>query len=165
MSLTLTRSQSATYTDTDIESVMRRVKADLIMIANSTGYWSEDTARLYAHDIELLVKRGHLAWVDVTLLSYGAERQAVRFTPSSEAGGWTSSRPGALWPRVPSPRLRIILSHTSSYTAEAEASLSKLFKVKWHATSEDTSHAGLAAAGGRDYASSSFGMKRKDWGQ
>ena len=36
--------------------------------------------------------------------------------------------------------------------------------LSWY-TSEDTSHSTLTPAGGRDYASNSFGMQRKDWTQ
>ena len=36
-------------------------------------------------------------------------------------------------------------------------------KIGWTPTNADTSHSGLAASGGRDYASNSFGMQRKDW--
>ena len=40
-----TRTASATYTTTDIENVVRRVKADLAMIADSTGAWTPQTGR------------------------------------------------------------------------------------------------------------------------
>jgi DhnA family fructose-bisphosphate aldolase class Ia len=49
-----------TYSVADIEIVIRRVTADLIMIATSTGGWTEALAREYAHDIELLAKKGYL---------------------------------------------------------------------------------------------------------
>ena len=54
MSQTMTA--SATYTTTDIEIVVRRVKADLLMIAESTGGWTQSTAQEYVHDIELLAR-------------------------------------------------------------------------------------------------------------
>ena len=72
--MTLTRTVTATYTAVDIENVARRVKADLIMIADSTGVWTPAEAADYAHDIEELAKAGYLAWVDVTLFSYGVEQ-------------------------------------------------------------------------------------------
>jgi len=163
MSMTQTRSQSATYTDADVENVMRRMKADLVMISNSTDTWSEDLACSYAHDIELLAKKGYLAWVDVTLLSYGVEQMAMQYTPNTDASGWTTNRPGALWPKVPSARLRIIINHTSAYTTAAEQALKGQLKINWTSTTEDTSHAALTQNGGRDYSSSSYGLARKDW--
>ena len=53
-----TRTASATYTTTDVENVVRRVKADLTMIADSTGAWTAQQAADYAHDIEVLAKAG-----------------------------------------------------------------------------------------------------------
>lgn len=60
-----TRTGSATYTTTDIENVVLRVRADLAMIADSTGAWRPEKAADYVHDIEVLAKAGYLAWVDV----------------------------------------------------------------------------------------------------
>ena len=69
MSQTRTASASATYTVVDIENVVRRMKADLVMIADSTGAWTAAKAADYAHDVEVLAKAGYLEWVDVTLFS------------------------------------------------------------------------------------------------
>ena len=89
-----TRTASATYTSTDIENVVRRVRADLVMIADSTGAWTSEQTANYAHDIEVLAKAGYLAWVDITLLQHGVELKAVRFDVDTDAGALTTSRPG-----------------------------------------------------------------------
>ena len=113
-----TRTASATYTVVDIENVVRRVKADLVMIADSTGGWTAAEARDYAHDIEVLAKAGYLTSVDVTLFRNRSEIKAVRFDVNTDAGSLSSSRPGGvLWPKVPNPYLRIVLRHTSAYDA------------------------------------------------
>jgi len=164
MSQTQTRTATATYTVVDIENVVRRVKADLVMIADSTGGWTSEKASQYAHDVEALAKAGYLNYVDVTLLSNGAEVKAVRFDVDTDAGGLTSSRPGGvMWPKVPNPHLRIVLGYTNAYTAAARAAFKDKLKINWSPTSADTSHSGLKSAGGRDYASNSYGMQRKDW--
>lgn len=159
-----TRTASATYTTTDIENVVRRVKADFVMIAESTGGWTLQRAADCAHDIEVLAKGGYLAWVDVTLLQYGVELKAVRFDVDTDAGTLSTSRPGGvLWPRVKDAELRIVISYTSAYTSSAhEATRSKL-KLGWTVSSADTSHSGLSSSGGRNYVSSTYGMQRKDW--
>ena len=159
-----TRTASATYTTTDIENVVRRVRADLVMIADSTGGWTSETAANYAHDIEVLAKAGYLAWVDVTLLQHGVELRAVRFDVDTDAGGLTTSRPGGvLWPRVAGATLRIVLSYTSAYTSEAREAARGKLKIGWVKTTDDTSHSSLTSSGGRDYVSSTYGMQRKDW--
>ena len=153
-----------TYSTTDIENVVRRIKADLVMIADSTGAWTPDKAADYAHDIEALAKKGYLAWVDVTLLSGGNEVKAVKFVVDTDAGSLCSSRPGGvLWPKVTSPYLRIVISYTSDYDADARREMANCLRIGWTSTSDDTSHSRLSGDGGRDYASNSYGVKRKDW--
>jgi Bacterial HORMA domain family 1 len=156
--------QTETYSVVDVEIVIRRVTADLVMIANSTGAWPEDFARKVGHDVELLAKKGYLKWVDVTLFSYGVEQKATRFEVNTAAGGLSMSRPGGvLWPRVSNPDLRVVFGHTSDYTPMAEAMLADKLALSWTATSTDTSHSSLKSSVGRGYASNAFGVQRKDF--
>lgn len=153
-----------TYSTTDVENVVRRVKADLVMIADSTGGWTRAETADYVHDIEALAKKGYLAWVDVTLLSGGTEVKAVRFDVDTDAGSLTTSRPGGvLWPRVVFPHLRIVISYTDDYDADARREMSGRLKIPWSPSGADTSHSSLNSDGGRNYTSNSYGIKRKDW--
>jgi hypothetical protein len=164
MSQTRTASASQTYTVADIEEVVLNVKADLVMIADSTQGWTTEKARDYAHDVEVLAKAGYLKYVDVTLFGDGIEKKAVRFDVDTNAGSLTTSRPGGvLWPKVASPYLRIILGYTSDYTDAAREATKGKLKIGWTPTNEDTSHSDLTSSGGRNYASNSYGMQRKDW--
>ena len=67
--MSYTATATHTYSVTDIEIVMRRFSADIIMIAQSTQAITEAEARDYAHDVEALAKKGYLQKVDLTLLS------------------------------------------------------------------------------------------------
>jgi hypothetical protein len=161
-----TATDTETYTVVDIENVVRRLKADLVMIADSTGLWSAATVANYVDDIELLAKKDYLAWVDVTLLSAGTEIRAVRYNVDTDAAALNASRPGGvLWPRVASGELRIILSYTSKYDADAREKMRGRLKSGWTASYDDTSHAALNGGSGRNYTSNAYGMKRKDWSQ
>jgi len=162
--MTQVRSASATYTVVDIEKVVRRVNADLVMIADSTGCWTAEEARNYAHDIEVLAKAGYLEWVDVTLISNGVEVKAVRFEVDTDAGTLTTSRPGGvLWPKIAGASLRIVLSYTGAYTSAAREATKGKLKVGWVTSYDDTSHTNLTSSGGRSYVSNTYGMQRKDW--
>lgn len=164
MMSTGTSTYSSTYTTIDIENVVRRVKADLTMIADSTGAWTPQKAADYAHDVEVLAKKGYLAWVDVTLLSAGTEIKAVRFDVDTDSGSLNTSRPGGvLWPKVAYAHLRILISYTSTYTAEAQREMSKKLRIGWTTSYDDSSHSSLTGGAGRDYTSNAYGMKRKDW--
>lgn len=162
--MSATFATTETYSVADIEVVMRRVTADLLMIASSTQAITEDTAKDWAHDIELLAKQGYLRWADLTLLAQGMEICATRYVVNTESGELTSSRPGgALWPHIPGATLRIVLSHTDAYDEVAKERTRSKLRRSWGPTSADTSHATLTSSAGRDYASNGFGMQRKDY--
>lgn len=162
--MTATATASATFTSVDVGKVVRRVGADLAMIADSTGGWSSDQVAKYVHDIELLANEGYLRQVDVTLYSGGVEKKATRFVVNTSAAGLTNQRPGdALWPRYADPDLRIILSYTSAYGTAARARMKPKLKIGWVTSHDDISHASLSRGGDRSYASNAFGMQRMDW--
>ncbi|MCX8252693.1 hypothetical protein RHAL1_P00022 (plasmid) [Beijerinckiaceae bacterium RH AL1] len=155
---------SYTYTVADIETVMRRFSADIVMIAQSSAAITEEKAREYAHDAEMLAKHDYLEKVDVTLLSNGVEVRAARYDINTASGGLATSRPGGvLWPRVSGPYLRIVLSYTDAYTPTARQTMGAKLKIAWTPTSVDTSHANLKASGARDYVSNGWGLQRKDY--
>lgn len=77
--MTYSATQTTTYTTTDIEAVVRRITADLLMIASSSEAVTEAKAKEWAYDIELLAKNGYLKFADLTLLSNGVEQKATRY--------------------------------------------------------------------------------------
>ena len=165
MSYTQTATVTQTYTTVDIEKVVRRFTADMVMIAGSTGAITEAEARDYAHDVDTLAKAGYLRKVDITLLSYGVEVSAVTYVVNTSAGELTTSRPGGVkWRRVLGPHLRVILFYTPSYDRDAREAMRKRLKVTWVPTSQDTRHLSLKQIAGRDYASNGWGLQRTDFG-
>ena len=83
--MTYTATETYTYTIVDIETVVRRFTADLVMIAQSSGTVTETNAREYAHDVEALAKKGYLKRVDLTLLSGTREIKATQYTVNAAA--------------------------------------------------------------------------------
>lgn len=162
MTSTSTDTQTSTHTYTDIETVMRRFKADLVMIAQSTGGMPEQLARDYAHDVEKFAKNGYLEKVDVTLLSNGSEVRAAQYTVNTASGDLTTSRPGdVLWLKVKNPILRVIISPTNALNADTLQAMQ--LKINWAFTKADLSHSSLKSYGGRDYVSNGWGIQRKDF--
>lgn len=163
--MSYTATATYTYSVTDVEIVMRRFSGDIVMIATSSGAITEDTARMYAHDVEVLAKAGYLKSVDLTLFSGAVEARAVTYNVNTSSGDLAMSRPGGvMWPRVQSPNFRIVLSYTVTYTATAREQMKGKLKIAWVSTNADTSHSSLSPSGGRDYASNGFGIQRKDYG-
>lgn len=164
MSSTYSSTETSTYTVSDVEAVMRNVRADLMMIAASTKAMTEKKAQDYAHDIELLAKRDYLVSVDVTLLSQGNEVKAATYYFQTGDGVIGTSRPGGVrWPETPSGDIRIVLKPTNAYRAESDKVAKLPCKISWSATSTDTTHNGLSASGTRAYSSNGFGANRKDF--
>jgi Bacterial HORMA domain family 1 len=167
MSDSLTRTRAATFTSADVAAAVRRMEADLLMIAQSTSAITEDEARDYAYDIELLAQARYLASVDLTLLTggvNGTEVKAVKYDVNVEAGGLASSRPGGvLWPRVVLPYLRIVLRYTPAYDPAAKQRMRPSLRIGWAPTSADTRHLALSQAGGRNYVSGAYGLQRSDF--
>lgn len=161
---TSTSTNTSTYTVADVESVMRSVKADMIMIASSTCAMTEEDAANYAHDIELLAKKGYLQFVDVTLMKNGVEQKAVRYDFLTDGASGTSRPGGVLWPRTPKSEgghIRINLRYTKEGTADARAKLS--LKIGWVPSNDNISHQQLSSTTGRGYSSNGFGTNRKDF--
>lgn len=151
-----------TYTETDIKIVIRRFRADIIMIAQSSGAITEDKARDYAHDVEVFAKHECLEGVDITLLSSeGQEIEAARYTVDTNTGNLAMERPGGvMWRYVPNATLRIVLIFTKNYD---EAQLQKQLKLKWLPTNADLEHSSLKSISERYYASNGWALFREDF--
>lgn len=159
-------SQSATitysYSTADVENVVKNFAADLRMIAESTGTWDRAGVDKHVADVNYLAKKGYLKFVDLTLLSNGTEARAVRYMVNENSGELVASRPGGvLWPRVASPRLRIILQPTAKWTKEPPDA--GQLNYTWSDSTEDLSHSGLKENGGRNFTSNAYGFERKDY--
>jgi hypothetical protein len=164
MSYAAAATDTYTYTTIDVEIVVRRFTADILMIAQSSGAITEAEAREYAHDVEALAKKGYLKQVDLTLFSAAVEQRATQYTVNTSSGDLTMSRPGGMmWPRVADAFLRIILTYTDSYTAYVREQMRSTLYINWTPTNDDTTHSTLRPSGARDYASNALGMQRKDF--
>jgi hypothetical protein len=161
--MTSTYATTETYSVVDVEKVVRSIRADLLMIASSSKAMTEEKAKQYAHDIEVLAKGDYLAFADLTLLdSSEKEVAACRFdVVTKDASG--TSRPGVMWPATPDGRVRIVLSYTTKYTDQAREEVKPDLKIGWVRSTDDISHSALTAAEGRAYSSNGYGANRKDY--
>lgn len=164
MSSSYSSTQTSTYTVADVEKVMRSIKADLMMIAGSTKAMTEEKAKDYASDIELLAKNNYLNTVDVTLMSSTeVEIKAAKYQLQTEDASGTERPGGVRWPETPTGWIRIVIHPTDAYYAQSEKVSRLPLKMSWKPTSADTSHSGLSSSGGRGYSSNGFGANRNDF--
>ncbi len=165
--MTYVASRTETYSNVDIENVIRRFTADLRMIADSSAAITRTEAENYGYDIEYLAKKGYLQSADVTLISSGTEVKAARYTVNTAAGDLAPSRPGGvLWPRIAGASLRLVISYTQAWWDLPETSraiIRAALKTAWTPTTANTSHSTLVANGGRAFVSNAYGVERQDY--
>lgn len=165
MSSSYSSTYSSSYTEVDVEQVVLNVKADLIMIADSSKAMNRDEAEKYAHDIELAAKNGYLNKVDVTLLNaFGSEVKATTYSFTDGDDATDTSRPGGVrWPETPSGQIRVVLHPKAAWDNEPEKASKLPWKMNWGPTNVDISHSGLTPSGNRGYSSNGFGANRNDF--
>src|SRR5260221_1120910 len=160
--MTHSASATQTYSTADVENVVRNFAADLRMIAESSGTWNREKVENYVSDVNTLAKKAYVKFVDVTLLSHGADIKAARYIVNENSGELTASRPGGvLWPRVTGATLRIVIGPTEKWNvAPPDRGELNMF---WTSTSDDISHSGLQVGGGCNFTSNAYGFERKDY--
>ena len=142
MTQTRTHRTTGTYTVVDIERVVRRVKADLVMIADSTGGWTPQGPELRTrcraprHGRLSQARRCH----PVKPRRRG-EGHPLRGRHGCRRADRAADPAGCSGRRWPGPSLRIILRYTADFTAAARAAIKSQLKINWSPTDVDTSHA------------------------
>lgn len=150
-----------TYTETDIEIVIRRFQADLLMIAQSSRAITEDEARDYAHDVKIFAKDKCLDGVDITLFSGSQEIEAARYTVDTNTGNLAMERPGGvMWRHVPNAILRIVLIGPKNYD---KTRLQKHLNINWSSKNADIGHSSLKPISERYYVSNGWILRREDF--
>jgi hypothetical protein len=165
--MTGSSTHTSTYSVADVETVMRRFRADLSMIAESSGTWSKTEVNNYVSDIEAIAKEGYLSFVDITLLKGNEEVNAVRYEVNTNATDLNPSRfGGVLWTRVDPRRLRLVVGYSQKWEAlniETQTAFKNRLKISWGPCQDDISHNKLSTNSTRNFVSNSYGLARKDF--
>jgi hypothetical protein len=158
---------TSTYTITDVAKVVDRFAADFHMIAQATGLASRDRVLDVTHDVKLMAQRGYIDRVDLVLRNAaGTEIRAAKYTVSTDAGGWTSDRPGNnLWPATPGGELHVVVSYASTWWALSDYQRTSFIDGAclrpWSRSDIDLSSPGMTGRFDRRYASNAYGMERE----
>ena len=161
-----TGTYSSTYSVVDVAKVVDQFTADFHMLAQATGFASTERAPDVGHDVKLLAQRGYIDRVDIVLLdAAGDEIRAAKYTISTDAGLWTSDRPGNnLWPRPAGGTLSVVVSYTPVWYAlspdQRRRFHSEECRRPWGPSSIDTTYPRLRGRFDRRYASNAYGMER-----
>jgi HORMA domain-containing protein len=161
-----TGTSSFAYTKVDVAKVVDRFTADFHMIGQSTGLASAERAHAIGHDVKLMAQRGYIDRVDLVLRNAtGKTIRAAKYTTSTDAGLWTSDRPGnSLWPRQAGGTLLVVVTYASAWSAMGASAQQRFCADEcwgsWCNSDVDTSYPGLVGRFDRRYASNSYGMER-----
>jgi hypothetical protein len=160
----MTGTATATFTDVDVYRVYSRLRADLQMIAESTGLWTEEWVDKLVYDLTLLAIKGYLERIEVYLKDgWGRVLQAELYTPSTDASSWAAQSPSCRWSRVPDGQVTLITRYAPAYYAQTPADrtwLESQLKLSWTTTTFSADLSRLSVAEERTYVSNSYGLRR-----
>lgn len=160
-----TYTSSSTYTVVDVRKVMDQIRADVRMIAQSSGLWTLDYADRVMNDVTLLAEDGYLKKIQIRAVGWDGKNVRVADYPICEdAQGWTPQHSGDnLW-KVAARRLAATLTWSDKWnnlTAAQEAAVRSKLSIGWTTSTDDLSVAHLQRSpGDRTYVSNGYGVRK-----
>lgn len=168
--MSITGTQTTTFTVADIRKVAESFAAVFSMISQSTGLHSGAELDHTIHDVKLFAELKLLKKVHIILKnSAGVQIRGTTFTVSENAGTWVNDRPGdGLWPKTSGGSLVVIVSNEPEYNSKSKEEKIKFcnengFKSHWTSSTEDTTFSKLTGSPGQKYQSNGYGMERRNF--
>lgn len=168
--MSLTQTQTTTYTVADIRKVVDNFAADFSMMAQSTGLRTRENVAEVVSDLKIFAENGYLVRVTVFLQDKdGNKLRAADYKASDSAAGWNSDRPGNnLWPRTTDGVLWVLATLSNSWWQKTDSDKESFVKNQglynaWTKTDKDTSMIGLSSSAGQKYASNGYGWQRTNY--
>ena len=159
---TYARELTSTYAKTDVEDVLRKLRADFNMIGQSTGAITFDKIDDYMHDISLLAINGYIYQVDISQTKFGEEIKAVKYTfRELERPTETNFPGGVVWSPDPHSEIEVVLTYSESYTAVVERNFSQRLKIQWIPAYDDLDHPTLNKSFRGTYAKGNIGLDQE----
>lgn len=164
MSTLSTYSVSNSYTVVDVRKVMDQIHADMRMIAQHTGLWTQSYADMVMGDIIRFAEKGYLERVRIRLVgASGKNARVADYKVNEDASGWSSDRAGGNLSNVAATRMNVTLNYTDKWrllTAEQEATFRKGLAIGWTSETDDLSVDHLQIRSQRTYVSNGYGVKK-----
>lgn len=161
-------SYSTSYTITDVRKVMDQVHADVRMIAQSTGLWTQAYADEVMADVIRFAEEDYLDRVRIRLIgSDGKNIRVYVYDVHKNVAGWTGERAGGnLW-IGDAIRMAVTISYSDEWNALSESEKSAFkanLNIGWSPTTDDLSVDHLSITSQRTYASNGYGVKKAVYG-
>jgi hypothetical protein len=168
--MSLTGTQTTTYTVADIRKVVENFAADFSMMAQATGLRTRESVAADVSDLNKFAEHGYLVSVKLFLLDKDGNKLRVAvYLVADSAVGWKSDVPGNnLWPRTEGGSLWVLGTLTDAWWNKTESNKDAFIKNNglnspWSKTEKDTSLGGLTSSAGQKYASNGYGWERTNY--
>lgn len=168
--MSLSQTQTTTYTVADIRKVVDNFAADFSMMAQSTGLRTRENVAEVVLDLKIFAENGYLVRVRVFLEDKdGNKLRAADYKVSDSAAGWNSDRPGNnLWPRSTDGSLWVLATLSDAWWQKTDAAQEIFIRDQglhnaWKRTDKDASLVGLSSSAGQKYASNGYGWERTNY--
>ena len=170
MSASTTRTAAATAANTysDIVSVTRKLRADLLQVLDHYGYFSEDYAEKIVHDLRVMIDEGIIEWAQLTWRSpsSNAVLAAFRYTVVVGDIGFANDRPGGIpyRPDLSAADFNVRVSYNAAGRAMSSTAKSNLpLKLAWTPGAR-LDYSGSSWTSDRNYRSNDTGLRREAFG-
>ncbi len=164
-SATRTRSLTAANTYTDVVSVTRKLRADLLQVLDHYGYFAEDYAENIIHDLRLMIDEGIVDSIKFTWRAYGSGRVLAAFRYDVIPGhiGLTDNRPGGIPYRTDLKNVQFDVFVRYNAAGQALSTTDKQslgLKLTWGPARGFFDYSTGSWSNDRSYVSNSIGLQR-----
>ena len=166
MSASATRTQSLTAanTYTDVVSVTRKLRADILQVLDHYGYFSVDYAEDIIHDLRLMIDERILDSVEFTWRAYGSHSvlEAFRYNVMDGDIKLADDRPGGIpyRPHLKNVRFTVVVRYNAAGRKLSTTDKQSLgFKLTWGPAGHFDYSAGSWSSD-RYYVSNRIGLQR-----
>jgi Bacterial HORMA domain family 1 len=154
-----------TFNRDDIRRVFASFAADYKIVAEWTGLRSAASVERTIGQIKALAEEQYLSAVHMHLKSSSGEiRQAAVYRVSTNAGAWSSDRPGDLyWQHSQGDTLNLVVYFSDKWRALTQAAREEFEATHmpgWSDSDFDGNYGAMAASADRRYASRDYGIER-----
>lgn len=155
---------SSPYTKSDVEHVIRRLHADLILLEQITKSLGTDKIHDYIHDITLFADIGYLNYVDISVFDGLREVGAIRYKVYQSKLASENDQLDKRYSHFGlNSKVRIIVCFIDEITNEVIEMLKLNSKLYWTINTEKMIHENFDPSNFRYFSSGDFGMKRLRW--
>lgn len=167
-----TRTNTSTYTVTDIRKTFENCEADIRTIARRTGKWTQDYVDNIMHDIIKLAEKDYISLVSIALKrdSDNYQLRATKFIVNKNGSKTDSDRAGKNndWPNLNNTHLTVYLSYTDNWRnlnqfERQQFQTDNNFEISWTTTKDDTSFSHLTSDKAQLYGSKGYELQKTNY--